>query len=116
MSPFHPLFLETMKSGSFIMILYLKWENVSNQVVTQVLLVSFCYLVLRQVNGLYMIYGKDHGKEGLLQVGGNLNDTKLYDQQLWRILKSHSSYLELTPTSIYDQEIISVNILILCYF
>lgn len=108
MSPFHQLFLVIMKSGSFIMILFLKWENASNQVDIQVIIVFVFKLVLRQVNGLYMIYGKDHGKEGLLQVGGNLNDTRLYDQQLWRILKSHASYLELTPTSIYDQEIISV--------
>ena len=55
-----------------------------------------------------MIYGKDHGKEGILQVGGNLNDTQLYDQQIWRVLKSHSSYLELTPTSIYDNDIVPV--------
>ena len=52
-----------------------------------------------------MIYGKDHGKEGLLQIGGNINDTQIYDQQIWKFLKSHSSYLEITPTSIYDEEI-----------
>lgn len=55
-----------------------------------------------------MIYGKDHGKEGVLQIGGNLSDTQLYDQQIWRVLKSHSSYLELTPTSIYDEDIVTV--------
>ena len=68
----------------------------------------FHFIVLRQVNGLYMLYGQDHGKEGILQIGGNINDTQLYDQQIWRILLSHSSFLELNPSSLYEEEILTV--------
>ena len=55
-----------------------------------------------------MLYGQDHGKEGILQIGGNINDTQLYDQQIWRILLSHSSFLELKPSSLYEEEILTV--------
>ena len=103
--PYLLLYQEIMRNGSFTMILFQIPINSLNR---EVMSVSLCLhnmiLVLQHINGLYLIYGK----EGLLQVGGNSNDTRIYDQQLWRLLKSHSSHLELMPTSIYDDEIVLV--------
>ena len=52
------------------------------------------YVVLKRPTGQYLTYVQDHGQEGLLSVSGSNTDTRLYDQQIWRILKAHSSYLE----------------------
>ena len=55
---------------------------------------SGSYVVLKRPTGQYLTYVQDHGQEGLLSVSGSNTDTRLYDQQIWRILKAHSSYLE----------------------
>lgn len=55
---------------------------------------SGSYIVLKRPTGQYLTYMHDHGQEGVLSVSGSNTDTHLYDQQIWRILKSHSSYLE----------------------
>ena len=55
---------------------------------------SGSYVVLKRPTGQYLTYVHDHGQEGLLSVSGSNTDTRLFDQQIWRILKAHSSYLE----------------------
>lgn len=54
---------------------------------------SVVSLVLTRPHGKYLTYALQHGKEGSLRViAGDARG--LSDQQLWRVLKSHSAFLE----------------------
>lgn len=41
-----------------------------------------------------MVYGKFRGNEGVPEISSRQDTSSIADQQIWRILKSHASFLE----------------------
>ena len=55
---------------------------------------SGCCVVLKRPAGQYLTDSHEYGTEGVIKITGSNNDTQIVEPQIWRILKSHVSFLE----------------------
>lgn len=55
---------------------------------------SGCCVVLKRLTGQYLTDSHERSHDGVLKLTGSNNDTLIVEPQIWRIMKSHASFLE----------------------